>query len=123
MTAQLKFFYNGIKENGGKLQKCYYSNGKLLRHPDGTITIYARDYERFSSGVREWFIVQNDTDIATDYFADDVIRVLPNHPLYNEVLKAYEQSKAHNAKTHAKREAKAYANKFMQSLNELTASN
>ena len=39
----LKFFWNGIKENSGKLQRCHYSGSQLISFPAGTITIYARD--------------------------------------------------------------------------------
>lgn len=85
------FFWNGIKDaKGAKLQRCAYSDGKLIGYPDGTITIYARDYHHFSEKVHACFDVKNDTDTQTDYFDDDRIRVIPAHPLYEAVRAAME---------------------------------
>lgn len=98
----LKFFWNGIKANGGKLQRCHYSDSQLINHPAGTLTIYARDYERFSAEVREHFQVQNDSDSMTDYFENDRIRVAPEHPLYAQVIDALNKQKAHGERRHAK---------------------
>ena len=92
--ATLKFYYNGIKVNGGKLQKANICETELRNHPKGTITIYARDYRRFSVEVAESFTVQNDTDSMTDYFDSDTIRVEPSHPLYAEVKAAADKSAA-----------------------------
>src|SRR5713101_7296753 len=84
----LKFFYNGIKDNGGKLQLCSYSDGELISYPKGTLTIYARKYDGFSQGVHDAFAVENGTDMQTDYYEKDRIRVLPSHPLYAQVKAA-----------------------------------
>ena len=84
----LKFYYNGIKENGGRLQRCSYSDGALINYPAGTITIYKRDHAPFSQGVQDAFRVENNTDIITDYFEKDRIRVEPTHPLYATVRAA-----------------------------------
>ncbi len=97
----LRFFYNGIKAPDGRLQKCWYSDTPLRSYPVGTITIYARDYNRFSSEVRAEFIVENESDMMTDYCEGDSIRVEPNHPLYAQVLEALEKCKAHNARRYA----------------------
>lgn len=105
----LKFFYNGIKANGGKLQGAHYSTGRLIGHPEGTITIYARNYRRFTAEVHEVFEVQNDSDIMTDYFEGDRIRVAVDHPLYAAVLAAVKASEAHRAKMEAKREQRCAA--------------
>ena len=97
----LKFFYNGIKANGGKLQKAHYSKGNLVSwamekygFDEDTITIYARGYMRFSTEIQDAFTVENDTDIMTDYFEKDRIRVKKGHPLYAQVLKGYEAQEA-----------------------------
>ncbi len=90
----LKFYYNGIREDGGKLQTCSFSNGKLLHHPEGTITIYKREYQSFSEGMRATFKVENDSDYQTDYVVQDLIRVLPDHPLYPQVKEAMDKRKA-----------------------------
>ncbi len=94
----LKFYWNGIKDDNGKLQTCHYSAGMLIGHPAGTLTIYKREYSGFSAGVKAAFAVENDTDIQSDYIVRDVIRVEPDHPLYAAVLVAYESQVVHNAK-------------------------
>lgn len=93
------FYWNGIKDaKGAKLQKCYYSEGPFTNYPEGTITIYARDYGRFSAKVAECFRVENDTDTQVDYFDSDKIRVSPAHPLYPQVKAAMEAGKARREK-------------------------
>ena len=85
----IKFYYNGIKVDGGKLQKASYSIGGYTNFPEGTITIYAKEYTRFrNQPISKMFEIENNSDCQTDYFEDDRIRVLPTHYLYDEVLKA-----------------------------------
>ena len=98
----LKFYWNGIKDNGGKLQTCWYSAGQLINFPQGTITVYARKYDSFSDGIHAAFDVQNGSDIQTDYMEKDRIRVTPNHPLYADVFKAYQAQEEHKAKLRRK---------------------
>jgi hypothetical protein len=89
------FFWNGIKDaKGDKLQRVHYSMGPLLNLPEGTITIYARDYSGLSNKVCECFAVQNDSDSQVDYFCKDTIRVIPQHPLYASVKAAYDAQQA-----------------------------
>jgi hypothetical protein len=106
-TATFKFFWNGIKVNGGKLQKASFSMPKSYATwsglPDGTITVYAKRYSGFSAEVWDAFDVRNDSDGMTDYFETDRIRVKPDHPLYSQVLAAVKASDAHHAKMTAKR--------------------
>lgn len=88
----------------------FYSDGEMRNHPAGTLTIYARsgsyNYGRFSQEVREHFTVKNDSDMMTDYFEDDRIRVEPTHPLYAEVLAATQARKQHNSKMAERRASK-----------------
>ena len=98
VTPKIQFFWNGIKVNGGKLQRCYYSDGALVNSPAGTITLYAKDYSGFSAEVAETFTVKNDSDSQTDYFEKDRARVEPSHPLYGQVWKALQLREAHYAK-------------------------
>lgn len=100
----LKFYWNGIKENSGKLQLASYSDDSYRRERDGVITIYAKHYRRFSDGISKAFTVENGTEIQSDYFENDRIRVAPTHPLYAEVLKACEAKKVHDQKRWAKRQ-------------------
>lgn len=72
-TENIKFYYNGIKVNGGKLIRCFYW------FDDNSVTISARDYDDLPADV---FVVKNDTDSMTDYFDTDSARLTPEHPLY-----------------------------------------
>ncbi len=92
----LKFYWNGIKENGGKLQRCFFSDADLITYPKGTLTIYAKDYKDFSPGIYEAFKVENASEPGTDYFETSHIRVLPDHPLHALVYAAVLASKARN---------------------------
>lgn len=93
------FYWNGIKDaKGAKLQRCGYSGGEYRGLPDGTITIHARGYTRFSGKVRACFAVQNDSDLQADYFDNDWIRVIPTHPLYPQVKAALDAGAARHAK-------------------------
>lgn len=98
------FYWNGLKDHkGAPLQKSFYSGGELHRYPEGTLSIYARDYTGFSAQVREAFAVENDSDSMTDYFQKDSIRVIPSHPLYPQVLAALNAQSAHQERRAAKR--------------------
>ena len=100
--SDIRFFWNGIKEGKGRLVRCTYSDGQLLDHPAGTITIYARDYGsagHFGPAVRAAFDVKNDSDSMTDYFETDRIRVVPTHPLYGKVVAAMAARRVHYSRT------------------------
>lgn len=106
----IKFQWNGVKEDSRKLVRCFYSDGQLLNHPAGTLTIYARDYGidgHFGPQMRAAFAVQNDSDSQTDYFETDCVRVLPTHPLYGAVKAAMMAHKAHCKRLHQRRQANA----------------
>lgn len=105
----LRFFWNGIKDNGGKLQTCHYSGGATISFPDGTITIYNRQYVSFSAGVQAAFSVQDDTDIQSDYIVREHIRVRPDHPLYADVAGALLAQGEHHAKQARKQAARCVA--------------
>jgi hypothetical protein len=115
MTNTIKFFYNGIKINDGKLQSCLYSKGNFTESsgiPMESITIYKQSKKsdltsRFSKEIGEFFTIKNDTDLMIDYFDSDSILVCPDHPLYSEVLKALEDQK-HKNKIKAEQRHKKY---------------
>ena len=90
----LKFHYNGIRAPDSKLQRCTYAGGHWINLPARTITIRAKTYMHFSEAVRAVFDVQDDGDPYSDYCSNEYIRVTPDHPLYAEVLAAYEQAKS-----------------------------
>lgn len=78
----IRFYYNGIKVNGGELIKCSYHIG-APGYDAETVTIYADGYG--PNLPREYFTVENDSDIMTDYFDTDRCEVKPDHPLYKYV--------------------------------------
>ena len=69
----IKFYWNGIKVDGGRLIPCYYSLYENEVH------IMARDYKHLP---REYFAVKNNSDPYTDYFDSDSTTLTPEHPLY-----------------------------------------
>lgn len=74
-TESIRFFYNGIKVNGGKLIRCFY----FTDSKSDAVTISARDYADLP---RDMFKVKNETDLYTDYFDSDSATITPAHPLY-----------------------------------------
>lgn len=74
----VKIYWNGIKIDGGKLIRCFYSLDNNAEHAT-SVSISARDY---SDLPRDILPVTNDTDIYTDYFDNDRAYITPGHPLY-----------------------------------------
>lgn len=93
-----KFMWNGIKVEG-KLYRAHYNKGCYTNLPKGTITIYMRDYVRTPK--IEGLQVENDTDIMTDYFDKDSIRVTPDNVFYKEVEQAFLKHQEHYNKRFA----------------------
>jgi hypothetical protein len=102
----IRFLWNGLKVHGSPLFNCSYSQGELLHYPKGTITVYANHYKSFPDEVLKYFHVENNSDVQSDYFDDDKIRVMENHPLYAAVKGAFDAQEAHRATVNAKREAR-----------------
>ena len=82
-TNSIKFFWNGIKVNGGKLIRTWY-NIDNIDNPQ-SVSISARDYDHLPGDV---FSVSNDSDIYTDYFDNDSTTLDAGHPLYMPALVA-----------------------------------
>lgn len=78
----IRFYWNGIKVDGGELIKCSYHIGAPGYEADA-VTIYADGYG--PDLPRDYFTVKNDSDIMTDYFDKDRAEVAPDHPLYRFV--------------------------------------
>ncbi len=92
----IKFMWNGIKIDG-ELYRVFYSDSKLIgNYPEGTITIYARDYKSLPK--IEGINVQNDSDMMTDYFENDRARILPDNPHYTAIVEAMKLRKEHDTK-------------------------
>lgn len=90
MTENIKFYWNGIKVDGGKLTKCYFWTDDKT----GAVTISARDYDHLP---RDLFDVKNETDLYTDYFDDDRATLDPSHPLHKYAAFAAYKAKIHDA--------------------------
>ena len=101
---KIRFMWNGIKVDG-KLHRAWYSTGKLINSPEGTITIYGKEY----SGIPqiEGLQIQNNSDSMTDYFEKDRIRVEPSNPHYKAVTEAVKKQDKHQNKIYGR-----YVNPF-----------
>jgi hypothetical protein len=110
-NGMLKFMWNGLKITGATLKddvlyRAFYSKGSYTKEsklPEGTITIYARDYKDFPK--IDGLNIKNDSDSMTDYFETDRIYVEPSNKFYIQVLEAHSKQQAHNAATCKKRTA------------------
>lgn len=95
-TAQdhIRIYWNGIKVDGGKLVRCFYSLDNNADHAP-SVSISARDYDHLP---RDLFEVRNDTDIYTDYFDSDRAYLTPEHPLYKYFRYAAAKAKIRDLK-------------------------
>lgn len=75
----IRIYWNGIKIDGGKLIRCFYSLDNDCTVKGECVSISARDYADLP---RDLLPVTNDTDIYTDYFDSDRATLTPDHPLY-----------------------------------------
>ena len=103
----VKFMWNGIKVDG-TLYKAHYYCGVYTSNsgiPEGTITVYAKDYRALPQ--IDGLQIENDSDIMTDYFENDRLRITPDNKYYNEAKAAYDKMNEHIEKRLAKR----YGNK------------
>lgn len=91
---KIKFLWNGIKIDG-KLYRVWYSDGELIgnKYPKGTLTIYRKDYGPMP--IIQGLTVQNDSDMITDYFERDRIRVTPGNEHFAAVFSAMQSAKDH----------------------------
>lgn len=87
----IRFYYNGIKVNGGDLIKCHFSAD------ENGATIYAESYG--AELPRALFDVRNDTDFMTDYFDKDSATLPADHPLFRF---AFYMAKKEEYKQHAR---------------------
>jgi hypothetical protein len=93
VTAKVRFFLNGLKIDGGKLHKAHLSlierwtkaNGEEV---DTHVALYAPGCSHFAPEVRALLPVENNTELASDYFETDRIRIPLGHPLFNPALAA-----------------------------------
>ena len=117
-TESIKFYWNGIKVNGGKLIRCFYS----LDNNDNpqSVSISARDYDSLPGDV---FSVRNDSDIYTDYFDSDRTTLDAGHPLYMPALVAALKSNLRMAESgikYAQKQIARGSSYWQKSLDEET---
>lgn len=84
MTKISKTF---ITHNGKRVGVNYFT-GPWIGIDQATIKIRPRRGSTFPASFRDVFAVENNSDSQTDYFEADCIRVLPGHPLYDQVKAA-----------------------------------
>lgn len=98
MTNTVKFVWNGIKINREFFKGHYYAGPytEASKLPAETITIYMRDYKSLPRV--EGLNINNDSDIMTDYFETDTVRVFPDSPYYEDARKALKAAEIHTAK-------------------------
>ncbi len=71
----IKFLKKGLRVNG-KYYPCWYSSSK---HNLGKCaTVYLKTYKPLPPEAQNEFAVENDTEIISDYFEKDRIRISPN---------------------------------------------
>lgn len=125
----IKFLWNGIKVDG-ELFKGWWSDCKLEGFPAGTITFYVDGYKWIP---RECgFEVENDSDIMTDYFDNDTVRIRPGSAWHCKAAEAVRKYKVHECKMNLKSLEKAaeryrkhglhsYAESYAQSIDRVKA--
>ena len=82
----IKFLKKGIRSDGEYIP-VHYSRGSYTKEsgfPEGTITIYAKKYnKRLPLALNP----RNDSDSRTDYFETDRARIFPSSKHYKKVMK------------------------------------
>lgn len=97
-TKPIKIFYNGVKIDGGKLEKMgIWTNGEKITLSAG---ILPRGYG---------LIIENDSDPYTDYFVSDYAEIYPDHPLYKFFKAAALRREAKTKKRQVEADKKYYA--------------
>jgi len=83
-NQKIRFLKKGIRYKG-KYIPVFYSMGELRGYPEGTITIYARNY---GNQLPPELNPENESDIQTDLIMKDTARITPSNKYYPEVLRA-----------------------------------
>lgn len=78
----LKLLKKGIKINGEYFPCRYSSHTNNIK---GNATIYLKTWESLPDEAYKSLEVQNHTDLITDYFDKDKIRISKDNPLFDRV--------------------------------------
>lgn len=101
IQKDIKFLVNAIKSEG-KRYRVHYSKGNYRKEsglPQGTITIYSKDYAHLPKFLNP----ENDSDSMTDYFEKDRVRIKPSSPFYKDVDSALRKQELKNKLRHEKK--------------------
>ncbi|MFA5350901.1 MAG: hypothetical protein WC357_06205 [Candidatus Omnitrophota bacterium] len=78
----IKLLKKGMKING-KYYPCFYSPARNNLH--GNATIYIKSYDPLPEEAHKILQVENQSDMRTDYFEKDRIRIAPDSPYFARV--------------------------------------
>jgi hypothetical protein len=78
----IKLLKKGIKLDD-KYFPAWYSSAK--NNINGNATIYIKGYKPLPQEAYSLLNIQNDTDLRTDYFDKDKIRISPESPYFKQV--------------------------------------
>lgn len=79
---KIRLLKKGIKIDGLYFP-VFYSSSK--GNCNGNATIYIKSYKSLPAEAYKALNVENNTDMITDYFERDRIRISPSHELFNQV--------------------------------------
>lgn len=82
--ASIKINSKFISVDGKRAGVTYSAGPWVAGVPADLIKIRPRQ-SAFPLQFRAAFAIENNSDMVTDYFEKDCIRVLPGHPLYDQV--------------------------------------
>lgn len=102
----IKFFYNGIKEESGKLIKVYYSLENNREHTPMVAITCKSPLDSLPNAL----VPINSTDIRTDYVDCDYVRLTPGDTYYQEARAAAEKAEVKSAKKKVEHYTKLVAN-------------
>ncbi len=71
--------------DGNVKARVHYSRHIMVSTGQDCVTIYSKDYGNTLGKI--FANVENDTDIMTDYFEKDRVRILSDSPLWEEACK------------------------------------
>lgn len=94
MSIKLRRYYCQ-RDNGPRI-RCWYSRGSLCSAPDA-VTIYAKSCADSLADVFPPERVENNTELQTDYFEKDRVRILPGDPLWDEACAMAAEKKGRKA--------------------------
>lgn len=81
---KIKLLKRGLRVDGD-YYPCFYHSAK--NNLKGNATIYLKTYKRLPAEAHKIFEIENNTDIQSDYFEEDRIRISPQNEFFEMVEK------------------------------------